>query len=238
MSGRTSRDPVGAERKAQSLAIAKLAELRQARLEKATLVPFTDQTNCSSSCHEVGLDGSEAVTCKTSEPASHVGSSCGQRRPQGSVLRTDTEGTDASVEFRRLRKGVKTHDDCGKDRRAEESDSSSLDAIAASQTSQRSLQSSRHGGDECTMSKLFDSFGSLSLDNGGAQKAAPPSKALQTDLPRFNGQEAKESTLQTDLNLQGKQHLFSLPGSVASSLYDHQVGLMTKLSWLLVVDAT
>jgi hypothetical protein len=222
MSGRTSRDPSGAERKAQSLAIAKLAELRQARLERAALVPFADQTNCSSSCNESDLNVLDGATRKFSEPAS-LESRRGQRVLEEPLQQVsiDTEGREFSVDFRRLRKGIKSHDDGGKGYLPEEHD---VAKIAASQACQKLLQSGGHGDDEQTMSKLLNNFGSLSLDH--AQKAVPTDTKMtfRTGLPHFNGQEAKENTLQTDWNLQGKQHSFNLPGSVAASLYDHQVG--------------
>lgn len=236
-----ARDATGPERRAQSLAIAKLAELRQARLEKAALVPFADQTNCSSSRHEGASNSLEGAPCKTSEPASHVASSYEQGRLREPLQQTDGEGSDPSVDFRRLRKGIKTYEACDRDSRPEERGAKPKDTakIAASQPCQRLLRSGSHGDDESTLSDLFDSFGSLSLDNGGAYKALPSDapKAVNTDSPKVSGHEVKKTTLQTDLNLRGKQHSFSLLGSVASSLYDHQVGLMKELPLLVVVPA-
>eukprot|EP00884_Botryococcus_braunii_P020558 jgi/Botrbrau1/7186/Bobra.0300s0016.1 len=111
MSGRSSRDATGPERKLQSAAIAKLAELRQARLQKTAPQPLADATdlhglrrNGSSSDSWEWVSDALAPSC-SSEAHDEVLVGTQPKRP---ALK-DSFPTSESSHLKRLQKGKKTY---------------------------------------------------------------------------------------------------------------------------------
>jgi hypothetical protein len=273
MNGRTSRDPTGPERKLQSAAIAKLAELRKARSERATRISSTDLTQTSGSV-ESGRSRDSFGEISSSEEGS-----CFERSSQEVPVKAgtkkpslkDTCQTGANeISFQRLQKGGKMHKEHAllERPRSPGASTSVLATIQNKSTSQldmhefKSMHSSMLGDESKVLDGIINNLGSMSLgvdDQKENDRASVPSHAKNrlnsedtqrfprasesvpavstsaqpigrppgsttttsaSTIPQVN---AEGSDARRDLNLEGKERAFCLPGSVASSLYDHQV---------------